>query len=164
MRLRSRASSVGFALLSLILAITLPASAQVINACVQRTTGLVRIVAGPSDCRPSESPLSWNQTAHNDVMSAHIGETGGILSENGAWLDSASVAFPYYTLTFKTGVFSGPPHCVVTPVDNLFDAVTAQIEGSTPSATFLLVVIRHDTGVFLEPTTSDFYIFCQNPN
>ena len=36
------------------------ASAQVINACVNDATGFLRIVTDPSDCRPPDSPISWN--------------------------------------------------------------------------------------------------------
>ena len=32
----------------------------VINACVQRHTGRVRIVAGPNACRRGEQPVAWN--------------------------------------------------------------------------------------------------------
>jgi len=36
------------------------ASAQVINACVNDATGFVRIVTDSSECRPPDSPISWN--------------------------------------------------------------------------------------------------------
>ena len=35
---------------------------NVINACVSKKTGAVRIVSEPGKCKRSENPLSWNQT------------------------------------------------------------------------------------------------------
>ena len=32
----------------------------VVNACVQRKTGRVRVVAGPNACRRGEQALAWN--------------------------------------------------------------------------------------------------------
>jgi len=34
---------------------------NVINACYHNRTGALRIVSDPSECRPSESPIWWNQ-------------------------------------------------------------------------------------------------------
>jgi hypothetical protein len=36
------------------------AAAQVINACA-KSNGALRVVAAPTDCKASETPLSWNQ-------------------------------------------------------------------------------------------------------
>ena len=47
-----------------------PATAEdVINACVNKKTGALRIVSEPSKCRRVEAPLSWNQSGPQ-------GETG----------------------------------------------------------------------------------------
>ncbi|MGD0401422.1 MAG: hypothetical protein ABSC04_21235 [Syntrophobacteraceae bacterium] len=35
---------------------------NVINACVNKKTGTVRIVSEPGKCRRAEEPLSWTQT------------------------------------------------------------------------------------------------------
>ncbi len=58
-----------FLALSLLLAavlLTLPARAQqdqtVVQACIQKNTGLTRIVTSASDCGPSEVAVSWNGT------------------------------------------------------------------------------------------------------
>ncbi len=41
----------------------IPAAAEnVINACVNKKTGAVRIVSQPGKCKRAEDPLSWNQT------------------------------------------------------------------------------------------------------
>ena len=41
----------------------IPATAEnVINACVNKRTGAVRIVSQPGKCKRAEDPLSWNQT------------------------------------------------------------------------------------------------------
>jgi len=41
----------------------IPAGADnVINACVNKRTGVVRIVTQPGQCKRAENPLSWNQT------------------------------------------------------------------------------------------------------
>jgi hypothetical protein len=41
----------------------IPATAEnVINACVNKKTGAVRILSQPGKCRRAEDPLSWNQT------------------------------------------------------------------------------------------------------
>jgi hypothetical protein len=44
-----------------IAAATNTTSADVINACVDNRTGLLRIVSRTTSCRPSESPISWNR-------------------------------------------------------------------------------------------------------
>src|SRR4051812_35698815 len=50
----------------------------VIQACSQNTTGAVRIVSGPADCRANESFVTWNvQGAAGDVgPQGPIGVTG----------------------------------------------------------------------------------------
>lgn len=49
--------------------ITIPASAEdVINACVNKKTGALRIVSEPGKCRSAEAPLSWNQTGPQGVQ------------------------------------------------------------------------------------------------
>jgi len=41
----------------------IPAAAEdVINACVNKKTGAVRIVSEPGKCKRTEDSLSWNQT------------------------------------------------------------------------------------------------------
>jgi hypothetical protein len=41
----------------------IPAAADdAINACVNKKTGLVRIVSESAKCRRAEDPLSWNRT------------------------------------------------------------------------------------------------------
>ncbi len=34
----------------------------VITACIQHSTGKLRVVSSPSACHPDESVLTWNQT------------------------------------------------------------------------------------------------------
>lgn len=62
------------------------ASAQVINACVNNVTGFVRIVSDPNDCRPPDSPISWNVQGPAGPM----GEPGA-MGEPGKGLDVGEV-------------------------------------------------------------------------
>ena len=62
----------GAALFSITLC--LPASAQVIDACV-KNDGSLRIVSSPTDCRSKESPISWNATGQEGPQGP-IGEQG----------------------------------------------------------------------------------------
>ena len=52
----------------------LPASAQLIDACV-KNDGSLRIVGSPADCRSKESPISWNATGPEGPQGP-IGEPG----------------------------------------------------------------------------------------
>ena len=36
------------------------AAADVINACITKSTGQVRIVSTPAQCKSNEAPLTWN--------------------------------------------------------------------------------------------------------
>ncbi len=55
---------------------SIPATADnVINACVKKKTGAVRIVSEPSKCKRSEDPLSWNQTGPPGVQGP-VGPSG----------------------------------------------------------------------------------------
>jgi|GEM_PF-3360075 len=62
------------------------ASAQVINACVNDATGFVRIVSDPNDCRPPDSPVSWNVQGPAGPMGAT-----GPMGEPGKALDVGTV-------------------------------------------------------------------------
>ncbi len=42
------------------IAVSLPASADTIVACANKTNGMLRVVGSAADCRNSELPLSWN--------------------------------------------------------------------------------------------------------
>ena len=47
----------------------IPATAgDLINACVHKRTGTLRIVSGPGQCGRAEAPLSWNQTGPSGVQ------------------------------------------------------------------------------------------------
>lgn len=49
-------------ILSMLGAVVSPCNAQTINGCYQKNNGQLRIVADPSECRPPEVAISWNQS------------------------------------------------------------------------------------------------------
>ncbi len=51
-----------FVILGLLTFLTFPGQSDgdVINACKNNASGTIRVVDDVADCRPSESPLSWN--------------------------------------------------------------------------------------------------------
>jgi len=46
----------------ILLAIAVTSFGDVINRCVTKSTGNMRIVPDPGACKSNEYPLSWNQT------------------------------------------------------------------------------------------------------
>ena len=52
-----------------------PAEAQTINACVKRTSGRVRIVGVPGQCKSNEAAVSWNEVGAQGVQGPQ-GEQG----------------------------------------------------------------------------------------
>jgi hypothetical protein len=63
---------------------------NVINVCYKAVNGQLRVVSGPSDCLPSELPLSWAQSA--PAASAISGTVGTISGSVIQWVFAGPTA------------------------------------------------------------------------
>jgi len=144
---------------------SLPVFAQVINGCVHSKSGSLRIVDDPGDCRRTEVSISWSLVTNEGVMSAHIGFAGEVISQRGEWIaTSERQGFNLYILSFFPETFSGTPHCVITPfndLDPISETVTANIESASQSELKVRTYIDNFNSV--ENTPAPFFVFCQNP-
>ncbi len=106
----------------------------VIHGCYERNNGILRIVGGPSECRPSEEPIFWNQTGPPGPQGAK-GETGtqgppgigclGVYNGSGLFLghlvDYAGEYFSYKVLrVFNSDI---PGMFSISPVTRIGDNV-----------------------------------------
>jgi hypothetical protein len=128
-----------------------PAEATVINACVNNSSGTIRILTPPDTCRQAESPLSWNsQEAAPQVVDSTGAVIGSVLSQNlitrqinGDWVVINVQPFGFETFS-ETGFFS-PEFLLYTtdfctgtaymsaekmPVDGVLLSLTGVITGS----------------------------------
>jgi len=88
-----------------------------INACYKMVNGQLRLVNAPTDCRPSELPISWS-TGAGPVTSALSGDVADIAGSASDW------------------VFAGPTVSVTTTADQQITGVATATLGATGAAAF----------------------------
>jgi hypothetical protein len=87
---------------------TIPDSAELLNGCVHKETGLLRVVADPDTCRPSEEPVAWSKDARatpsHTAVQYDTEVTAVGTSEIGLPTEE-SPATPIVSLTLPQGVY-----------------------------------------------------------
>jgi hypothetical protein len=132
------------------------AFADVIHACVQQPTGLVRIVSEGSACLPTETAMSWGTPGEN-IVSAYIGAQGAIISQDGSWISSVTyVPDGRYTLNLAAGTFAGAPRCAITRQETGNAGFVRIADPITTTTVYVEMVAATNTGF----SNSAFYIVC----
>jgi len=87
----------------------IPGPDGVIRACYQKENGMLRVVSDPSECRPSEIPLSWSAVPPAEGWTAEtVRKTDGAFST----ASTAFVPVPGTEIAFDSG--EGPAELSVS--------------------------------------------------
>lgn len=179
---------VGLAVCMLLLAMASTSNAQVINGCVGRIGGLLRIVSSASQCTPLETHISWNAAGPqgpqgpqgppgvtNGISAAvygtvaFIGGGPGAISPQPATFSVDHEGPGEYKITFTpnpfipTSVGDNAPMCIAVGGQNPRSSVCSGVPGydgtQTPPFSWMLFVFCSDlTGS--EEMDADFQFIC----
>lgn len=138
----------------------------IIYGCTVKSTGLLRIVSSPADCKNSETAIQIAApTEIPRVVSGSVDADGTIVNGTGFTAAPPTLSDPgFYTISFSPSPFTTTPTCVVSS----YHHATACTPYSTTESelvvdcTFLVInaPIILDTPVQYQPSNSAFNFIC----